>query len=139
VEIRENVFVSANRRRSAQHDILQPRRGNLWRRDWVRQHCLCSAELGPYREDGPIQPRTLGLTISRSISGGLHEDYELEDGEQHFHAPHHCVGTGHNPRHSGAMSRWLKSVAKIETSNEEFYRLFRQALEDMAALSSLHS
>jgi glycogen debranching enzyme len=60
--------------------------------------------------------------------------YELEDGEQHFHAPHHCVGTGHNPRHSGAMSRWLKSVAKIETSNEEFYRLFRQALEDMAAL-----
>jgi glycogen debranching enzyme len=60
--------------------------------------------------------------------------YELEDGEQHFRAPHHCVGTGHNPRHSGAMSRWLKSVAKIETSNEEFYRLFRQALEDMAAL-----
>jgi glycogen debranching enzyme len=184
-------------------------------------------------EDGPIPPRTLGLTISRSISGGLHEDleitnnsmkpvrfqlevafrsdfadifevksghivrrgqittewserrqrlrtaysnrdfhravttlvaqaprkavyangrlslevaiqsnkawhtcllYELEDGEQLFHAPHHCVGTGHNPRHSGTMSRWLKSVAKIETSNEEFYRLFRQALEDMAAL-----
>ena len=25
-------------------------------------------------------------------------------------------------------------VVKIETSNEEFYRLFRQALEDMAAL-----
>jgi glycogen debranching enzyme len=25
-------------------------------------------------------------------------------------------------------------VSKIETSNEEFYRLFRQALEDMAAL-----
>jgi glycogen debranching enzyme len=184
-------------------------------------------------EDGPIPPRTLGLTISRSISGGLHEDleitnnsrepvrfqleialrsdfadifevksghivrrgqittewserrqrlrtaysnrdfhravttlvvqaprkavyangrlsfevaiqpnkawhacllYELEDGERHFHAPHHCVGTGHNPRHSGAMSRWLKSVVQIETSNEEFYRLFRQALEDMAAL-----
>src|SRR5712675_3147677 len=156
-------------------------------------------------EDGTILPRTLGLTIGRSISGGLHEDlditnnsmkpvrfqleialrcdfadifevksgrivrrgqittewseahqhlrttyrngdfsravtispahspakavyangrlslevaiqsnkawhtcllYELEDGEQLFHAPHHCVGTGHNPRHSGAMSRW---------------------------------
>jgi glycogen debranching enzyme len=184
-------------------------------------------------EDGPIRPRTLGLTISRSISGGLHEDleitnnsmkpvrfqlevafrsdfadvfevksghivrrgqittewserrqrlrtaysnrnfhravttliaqaprkavyangrlslevaiqpnkawhacllYEFEDGGQLFHAPRHCVGTGHNPRHSGAMSRWLKKVAKIETSNEEFYRLFRQALEDMAAL-----
>src|SRR5258708_9284995 len=36
-------------RRIAQHDILQPRRRKLWRRDWVHQHCLCSAELGPYR------------------------------------------------------------------------------------------
>jgi glycogen debranching enzyme len=32
------------------------------------------------------------------------------------------------------MAEWLNGVAKIETSNEEFYRLFRQALEDMAAL-----
>jgi hypothetical protein len=32
------------------------------------------------------------------------------------------------------MAGWLQTVAKIETSNEEFYRLFRQALEDMAAL-----
>jgi glycogen debranching enzyme len=184
-------------------------------------------------EDGPIPPRILGLTISRSISGGLHEDlditnnsmkpvrfqleiafrsdfadifevksghivrrgqittewseqgqclrtaysnrdfhravttlvaqaprkavyangrlslevaiqpnkawhacllYELAEGEQLLHAPHDCVGTGHSIRHSDAMSQWLKTVAKIETSNEEFYRLFRQALEDMAAL-----
>src|SRR5260221_7883621 len=27
--------------------------------------------------DGPIPPRTLGLTISRSIGGGLHEDLEI--------------------------------------------------------------
>ncbi len=183
--------------------------------------------------DGPIPPRTLGLTISRSIGGGLHEDleitnnsmkpvrfqlevafrcdfadvfeiksghvvrrgqittewserrqrlrtaysnrdfrravtalvarapgnavfangrlslevalqpmeawhacllYEFEDGEQLFHASRHCVGTSYKSRHSEAMSRWLKMVAKIETSNEEFYRLFRQALENMAAL-----
>ena len=32
------------------------------------------------------------------------------------------------------MAGWLQNVAKIQTSNEEFYRLFRQALEDMAAL-----
>jgi glycogen debranching enzyme len=184
-------------------------------------------------EDGPISPRTLGLTISRTITGGMHEDleitnnslkparfqleiafrsdfadifevksnqivrrgkittewserqqrlrtaytnrdfqravtimveqaphkavyangrlsvevaiepnkawracllYKLEDGSQAFHPPGNCVGTGHNPRHSEAMSKWLETVAKIETSNEEFYRLFRQALEDMAAL-----
>ena len=32
------------------------------------------------------------------------------------------------------MADWLRNVVKIQTSNEEFYRLFRQALEDMAAL-----
>ena len=33
-----------------------------------------------------------------------------------------------------ALADWLQSVLKIRTSNEEFYRLYRQALEDMAAL-----
>ena len=32
------------------------------------------------------------------------------------------------------MAAWLRTVAKIQTSNEEFYRHFRRALEDMAAL-----
>jgi glycogen debranching enzyme len=183
-------------------------------------------------EDGPILPRTLGLTISRSITGGVHEDleitnnsmkpvrfqleiafrsdfadvfevksghivrrgqittewserhqrfrtaysnadfhravttqvlrapgkavsangrlslevalqpneawqacllYELEGEAQHHRPAHHCVGT-HTPPHSQAIALWLKTVAKIETQNEEFYRLFHQALEDMAAL-----
>jgi glycogen debranching enzyme len=184
-------------------------------------------------EDGTIAPRTIGLTISRSIIGGLHEDldvtnnsmrpvrfqlevalrcdfadifevksghivrrgkittewsqrrqrlrtaysnrdfhrsvtitvsratsktvfangrlsfevalqpreawhacllYMLEDGEQRLYAPHDCVGEVHESRHSLTMAEWLKTVVRIETSNEEFYRLFRQALEDMAAL-----
>jgi len=184
-------------------------------------------------EDGPIPPRTLGLTISRSLSGGLHEDlditnnsmkpvrfqlevafrsdfadifevksghivrrgkittawserrqqvhtvylnrdfrrgvkisvvraprkavsangrlslevavqpneiwhacllYTLEDGEQLFYAPDHCVESSHKSPQSETMSQWLKTVVKIKTSNEEFYRLFHQALEDMAAL-----
>src|SRR6266853_1104575 len=46
---REKRVRFASTRCIAQHDILQPRRWKLWRRDWVHQHCLCSAELGPYR------------------------------------------------------------------------------------------
>jgi glycogen debranching enzyme len=184
-------------------------------------------------EDGVIPPRTLGLTISRSISGGMHEDlditnntmkpirfqleiafrcdfadifevksghivrrgqittewserrqrvrttysnrdfhravtisvprasgkavsangrlsfevalqpgglwhacllYTLEDGERQFHAPRDGVGTNSKSRHSDTMAEWLTAVVKIETANEEFYRLFHRALEDMAAL-----
>ena len=36
--------------------------------------------------------------------------------------------------HAETVQDWLRTVAKIQTSNEEFYRLFRRALEDMAAL-----
>jgi glycogen debranching enzyme len=60
--------------------------------------------------------------------------YTLDDGEEKSHAPRNCVGGGHKSRHSESMAEWLKTVVKIRTSNEEFYRLFHQALEDMAAL-----
>ncbi len=184
-------------------------------------------------EDGTIQPRTLGLTISRWIRGGMHEDldvtnnnqkavkfqleialrcdfadifevkssnivrrgrittdwsesdqqlrttyrngdfsravtisparssakavyangrlsfevalepgalwhcclhYTLTDGDHCFTSPTDCVGQSHRSQSAETMAGWLQEVAKIETSNEEFYRLFRQALEDMAAL-----
>ncbi|MBV8525992.1 MAG: amylo-alpha-1,6-glucosidase [Acetobacteraceae bacterium] len=60
--------------------------------------------------------------------------YRLEDGDRHFVAPTDCVGQSHGSHHSETMTDWLQKVVKIQTSNEEFYRLFRQALEDMAAL-----
>jgi len=184
-------------------------------------------------EDGTIAPRTLGCTISRSISGGMHEDlditnnsmmpvrfqleialrcdfadifevksghivrrgrittdwsephqqlrttylngdfgravtisptrlpvravyangrlsfevalepgkawhccllYALADRDRNVAAPPDCVGYSHQSHHAETMADWLKNVVEIRTSNEEFYRLFRQALEDMAAL-----
>jgi glycogen debranching enzyme len=60
--------------------------------------------------------------------------YSLEDGEQRFDAPTECAGQDRDSPHAETMAEWLNAVAKIETSNEEFYRLFRRGLEDMAAL-----
>jgi glycogen debranching enzyme len=60
--------------------------------------------------------------------------YALEDGELSFPAPQECADQRHKTRHAETLSDWLASVLKIRTSNEEFYRLYRQALEDMAAL-----
>jgi glycogen debranching enzyme len=60
--------------------------------------------------------------------------YALEDGDRHFAAPEECVDDHERTRHAEALSDWLQSVLKIRCSNEEFYRLYRQALEDMAAL-----
>jgi glycogen debranching enzyme len=58
----------------------------------------------------------------------------LEDGKQPYQAPRECVQASAKSKHSETLTQWLQTVVKIETSNEEFYRLFRQALEDMAAL-----
>jgi glycogen debranching enzyme len=60
--------------------------------------------------------------------------YTLEDGDRLFEPPHHCADEHQKTRHAETLSDWLAAVLKIRCSNEEFYRLYRQALEDMAAL-----
>jgi glycogen debranching enzyme len=59
--------------------------------------------------------------------------YTLEDGERIHRPPRECSSQHHN-KHGESLSDWLRTVLKIRCSNEEFYRLYRQALEDMAAL-----
>ena len=60
--------------------------------------------------------------------------YTLNDSAQHSAAPHGCMHGHAVSRHAETVEDWLRVVAKVQTSNEEFYRLFRRALEDMAAL-----
>jgi glycogen debranching enzyme len=60
--------------------------------------------------------------------------YTLADGERHLPPSNDCVHRHQKSQHAETLSDWLRSVLKIRSSNEEFYRLYRQALEDMAAL-----
>jgi glycogen debranching enzyme len=60
--------------------------------------------------------------------------YTLEDGNRAFRPLPDCVDQMAKTHHEETMSDWLRSVLNVRTSNEEFYRLYRQALEDMAAL-----
>jgi glycogen debranching enzyme len=60
--------------------------------------------------------------------------YDLVDGNRHFHGPHDCTHGAYAEQHSSMHTEWQDAVLKIRTSNEEFYRCYRQAIEDMAAL-----
>jgi glycogen debranching enzyme len=60
--------------------------------------------------------------------------YTLEDGAARLTPPRNCIDYCEKSAHTEALAEWLQAVAKIQASNEEFYRLFRRALEDMAAL-----
>ena len=42
--------------------------------------------------------------------------------------------TAHRSGHAAAQHAWQQTVLKVRTSNEEFYRLYHQAIDDMAAL-----
>src|SRR5579875_43467 len=60
--------------------------------------------------------------------------YTLTDGGKHSFPPRECTNQHSTSNHAETIADWLRTVATIQTSNEEYYRLFERALEDMAAL-----
>ncbi len=60
--------------------------------------------------------------------------YDLTDGGTIISAPPDCVAHDAESRHAANLRDWQARVLQISTSNEEFYRFYRQAIDDMAAL-----
>jgi glycogen debranching enzyme len=60
--------------------------------------------------------------------------YDLTDGGKRFVAPGDCVAEDAESRHAESLRDWQDRVLKVTTSNEEYYRFFHQAINDMAAL-----
>ncbi len=60
--------------------------------------------------------------------------YDLGEGENVVRAPAECVVHDADNRQAAELRDWQARVLKIETPNEEFYRFFHQAIDDMAAL-----
>jgi glycogen debranching enzyme len=60
--------------------------------------------------------------------------YDLVDGNKLVQAPENCLKEHETTPHGRAIEAWRQAVLKVDTSNEEFYRCFRQGVQDMAAL-----
>ena len=60
--------------------------------------------------------------------------YDLVDGSKRLRASKECIHSSVTSGHSRNMDEWQRTVLKIETSNEEFYRCYNQGVQDMAAL-----
>jgi glycogen debranching enzyme len=60
--------------------------------------------------------------------------YDLMDGSKRFRASKECIHSSVTSDHSRNIDEWQRTVLKIETSNEEFYRCYSQGVQDMAAL-----
>jgi len=60
--------------------------------------------------------------------------YDLVDGSKRFRASKECIHSSVASDHSRNMDEWQRTVLKIQTSNEEFYRCYNQGVQDLAAL-----
>jgi glycogen debranching enzyme len=60
--------------------------------------------------------------------------YDLVDGSKRFRASKECIHSSVTSDHSRNIDKWRRTVLKIQTSNEEFYRFYNQGVQDMAAL-----
>jgi glycogen debranching enzyme len=60
--------------------------------------------------------------------------YELMDGARRFAPPRECVAFSTRSSHARKIDEWQQTVLKLNTSNEEFYRCYKQGVRDMAAL-----
>jgi glycogen debranching enzyme len=58
----------------------------------------------------------------------------LVDGASTIRAPRECTDSSATSINVGKMDEWERTVLKIKTSNEEFYRCYSQGVQDMAAL-----
>jgi glycogen debranching enzyme len=60
--------------------------------------------------------------------------YDLVDGARAIRAPRQCTDSSGTSGQADRMEGWRRTVLKIETSNEEFYRCYCQGVQDLAAL-----
>jgi glycogen debranching enzyme len=60
--------------------------------------------------------------------------YDIFDGSRQVPAPKPCIEDALKSKASKRLADWQAKALKIHTSNEEFYRFYRQSLDDIAAL-----
>jgi glycogen debranching enzyme len=60
--------------------------------------------------------------------------YDLADDGKQLRAPRQCTHSSATSDLAGKVDEWQRTVLKITTSNEEFYRCYHQGVQDMAAL-----
>jgi glycogen debranching enzyme len=92
----------------------------------------------PYNNDSPVVYANGRLSFKIALEPGdsWHSclSYEIVAGERRFESPINCIEHTERSKFWKDLKDWQQEVLKIRTSNEEVYRLFRQAVEDMQAL-----
>jgi glycogen debranching enzyme len=132
-EVKSNRIVRRGRITTSWNEAHQQARLTYRNRDFDREVLITSKPTG-------AKSVYANGRISFDISLGPAETwhccllYDLFDGQTKHAAPRDCIGESHRSKHAESLEAWQRTVLKIRTSNEEFYRCFTQGVADMAAL-----
>jgi glycogen debranching enzyme len=135
-------------------DIFEVKSKRIVRRGKITSQWLArKAQLKTTYRNGDFS-RDVSIAISRSGSPAVYANgrlsfevtlkpgeswhacllYSFADGRNRSNAPEDCIEQCRESSVGKRVQAWKGAVLKIRTSNEEVYRLFTQAVEDMAAL-----
>ena len=132
-EVKSGRIVRRGRISTEWSDAQQKLRTTYRNQDFVR-----AIHIGTRHEDQRAAYANGRLSFEVQIDPGATWHccllYDLIEGNRHFRAPHECSHVPHVEHHADGHEIWQHAVLKIRTSNEEFYRCYHQAIEDMAAL-----
>jgi glycogen debranching enzyme len=133
-EVKSNQIVRRGRITTAWSDKQQVLRVSYRNKDFCRKLIIRTG-------DGDGEPTVnangrLSFDIALKASQAWHRCliYDLMDGEEAMRAPRECTDSSAASDHADKMDQWQRTVLKIRTSNEEFYRCYTQGVQDMAAL-----
>jgi glycogen debranching enzyme len=133
-EVKSNQIVRRGRITTSWSDKRQVIRVCYRNKDFCRELIIRTG-------DGDGEPTVntngrLSFDIALKASQAWHRCliYDLMDGEELMRAPRECTHSGAASDHADKMDEWQRTVLKIRTSNEEFYRCYTQGVQDMAAL-----
>jgi glycogen debranching enzyme len=78
----------------------------------------------------------INLTVDLEPGAAWHMccKYDIREGDSIRRAPAGCAHECEQTGTAQTLTKWNQDTTQITTSNEEWYRLYRQSVEDMAAL-----
>jgi glycogen debranching enzyme len=131
-EVKSNQIVRRGRITTSWSDKGQVLRFSYRNKDFCRKVIIHAGDGAPAASANG----RLSFDIALKAGQAWHRCllYDLMDGTQRTRAPRKCIHSSATSDHTARMDEWQRTVLKIRTSNEEFYRCYSQGVQDMAAL-----
>jgi len=130
-EVKANKIVRRGQINTCWDSKLQTLHNSYRNEDFLRKVAITSCGQPALYANGRL---SYEVDLESGESWHTCRHYDLADSASLVRAPTYCVAENAEGHQADVLREWRAGVLSINTSNEEFYRFYHQAVEDMAAL-----